>query len=218
MAWRMAADYVLYGSPEGKQFSLTMQQHLVSKFDGASGRWNNLNTGCLVNNVFGDWSNNAFMYGPAFASLIVPGGSVSPQQALSAAAQKISSATINDYYAGSWVVIATLTLNGDLASAAARLLGTGGQSLRSASAVGGNSAGSFPLSAMISIPVVIGVVVIVAVILVVLLLISRRAKAQHGAVQLSEPLLRTSAPRSTTPNLSRRSAKRSSLHEVNVNE
>jgi len=55
------------------------------------------------------------MYGPTFSSLVFPTSNPNQAKALSAASSILSSASINDYYAGSWVSIATLTLNGDLA-------------------------------------------------------------------------------------------------------
>jgi hypothetical protein len=55
------------------------------------------------------------MYGPTFSALVFPTSNTKQATVLSAASSILSSATINDYYAGSWVAIATMTLNGDLA-------------------------------------------------------------------------------------------------------
>jgi hypothetical protein len=55
------------------------------------------------------------MYGPTFSSLVFPTSNVNQKSVLSSASAILASASINDYYAGSWVALATLTLNGDLA-------------------------------------------------------------------------------------------------------
>merc|ERR1719382_1363289 len=63
------------------------------------------------------------MAGPTFSSLVSPAATIpsTRQQALiDAAGAHVASFQINDYYSGSWVAIATMTLNGDLSRAAAR--------------------------------------------------------------------------------------------------
>merc|ERR1719282_950241 len=63
------------------------------------------------------------MAGPTFSSLVSPPTMISSarQQALiDAAGARVASFQIYNYYSGSWVAIATMTLNGDLSEAAAR--------------------------------------------------------------------------------------------------
>jgi len=73
----------------------------------------------LLKVFFSGWLSNAFIYGPTFCGLVDKVSSLSNQDAALAKAKDIvSSASVSDYYAGSWVVLSTLTLSGDLAKAA----------------------------------------------------------------------------------------------------
>jgi len=111
--FRIALDYLWYGdeSTLSAQYLTPVTTQVSAVYTGSFG---NLPTGCLVNSIFTDWTNNYFISGPTFTSLVIP--VVTNQQTiLNAAASKIGSAgTISDYYGGSWIAISTLTLNGDL--------------------------------------------------------------------------------------------------------
>jgi len=79
---------------------------------------------CFVTSIHSSWNWNAFMFGPVFSSLVPRVYTLSAaaqQTALDAAGTTLSATSISDYYSGSWVAIATLTLNGDLAKAGERL-------------------------------------------------------------------------------------------------
>mmetsp|Transcript_11163 Transcript_11163/g.27959 ORF Transcript_11163/g.27959 Transcript_11163/m.27959 type:complete len:147 (+) Transcript_11163:76-516(+) len=61
------------------------------------------------------------MCGPIFASLVRRAASLdlaTQQVALEAAGDTIKSFQVSDYYSGSWIVISTMTLSGDLERAA----------------------------------------------------------------------------------------------------
>jgi len=83
-------------------------------------------TGCHVDSVHSSWEWNAFMFGPIFTSLVrevVSIDTVTQQVVLDAAGSTVNSASIDDYYSGSWVAISTMTLNGDLHKAAVLIQG-----------------------------------------------------------------------------------------------
>jgi len=89
-------------------------KQLSAKFTGSS--FNNLDTGGLVTSVFNDWLNNAFIFGPTFCALLKPVSTITNQQAaVNVARDRINAGNLDDYYKGSWLAIATITLSGDLA-------------------------------------------------------------------------------------------------------
>lgn len=124
--WRVALDYLLYpnAAATAVPFLTPVVEHLDTK--ESNGNWAvslDIDAGCLVKSVHSSWQWNAFMAGPTFTSLVSPAAMISStrQQALiDAAGARVASFQINDYYSGSWVAIATMTLNGDLSKAAAR--------------------------------------------------------------------------------------------------
>jgi hypothetical protein len=114
--WRVAIDYLWFSSeaPQATTYLDKVVKQLSAKFTGSS--FNNLDTGGLVTNIFNDWLNNAFIYGPTFCALLKPVTTITNQQAaLNVARDKINSGNLDDYYKGSWLAIATITLSGDLA-------------------------------------------------------------------------------------------------------
>jgi len=128
---RLALDYLWFADETSSsnygafQFNNRAANQVISKYVSGT-TWNNLDTGCLVGAVFGGWTDNAFIFGPTFASLIVP---VSPanstqQTVLDSAGTKLKSTSITDYYAGSWVVLSTMAVNGDFGKVSALVRST----------------------------------------------------------------------------------------------
>ena len=75
-----------------------------------------------------DWQFNAFMYAPMATALLLPlppGSGLAEKQrrALELLSQRIASTKITQYYSGSWLALATATLNGDVRASCARLFG-----------------------------------------------------------------------------------------------
>lgn len=177
LIWRMAADYVLYGTPESSAFSSITASKLAAKSQGGT-RWSNLDTGCLVKSIFSDWSNNAFIYAPLFTSLLVPAGVAGQQDILNRAATKIAQVSINDYYAGSWIAIATISINGDLRLAASAL----GQNVAGRAVTGTTTTSSAVLPAWaIALIVIGGVAFLVAVAVVIVEVVRRKRRASANA-------------------------------------
>jgi hypothetical protein len=83
-----------------------------------NGNFGNLDTGCLITSIFPNWLNEPFIFAPTLCALTKPGNSGDQQAALNAGGSRVGSAPINSYYSGSWVVLATLTMNGDVAKSA----------------------------------------------------------------------------------------------------
>jgi hypothetical protein len=103
-------DYLWFGDARAKQYLDKLVPPTAQAFESRA----NLRTGGIVTSIHTNWLDNAFMYGPTLSALVYP--KVSGQQAiLDQAAQKVGGGSINDYYSGSWIAIATLTMNGDLA-------------------------------------------------------------------------------------------------------
>jgi hypothetical protein len=114
--WRVAIDYLWFASeaPQATTYLDKVVKQLSAKFTGST--FNNLDTGGLVSNIFNDWLNNAFIYGPTFCALLKPVSTITNQQAaVNVARDKINGDSLSDYYKGSWLAIATITLSGDLA-------------------------------------------------------------------------------------------------------
>ena len=120
----MVVDFLLYPSEArpAADFLSPVAKHLGKKEN--SGRWASsldVDGACLVETIHPGWQVNMFMAAPTFASLVCPaeleGGR--QQELLDSAGRLLASKRIRDYYSGSWVAISTMTLNGDLAKAAA---------------------------------------------------------------------------------------------------
>ncbi|CAE8684030.1 unnamed protein product, partial [Polarella glacialis] len=129
--WRVALDYLLFpeAAADASSFLSPLAAHLETKEE--DGNWADsldLDSSCLVQSVHASWSWNMFMAGPTFASLVCPAimSATRQQQVIDSAGSRVAMGAINDYYSGSWVAISTMTLNGDIAKAAAKagLLGT----------------------------------------------------------------------------------------------
>ena len=132
--WRVALDALWYKDSAAVSFNDRASVQVATKLAqyGVNGCYSpsscealRLDTGCLVTSIHVDWLWNAFMLGPASTALTVPlsaaysGTSTDAarqQLALDNAAGILSQQSITDYYAGSWIAIATLTLTGDLSS------------------------------------------------------------------------------------------------------
>jgi len=68
--------------------------------------------------MFGDWQNNAFIFGPTYSSLIGASSDITNAEAMiDSAAQKLNSALPGSYYPRSWAMISNLMLNGAMESA-----------------------------------------------------------------------------------------------------
>jgi len=122
--WRVALDYLLFpseASSAAAPFLRLVTTQLETK--ESSGSWSDnldIDETCLVESIHASWSWNMFMAGPTFSALVSPAGlSEGRQQQLAdSAGVRVASKSIQDYYSGSWIVISTMTLNGDLSKAA----------------------------------------------------------------------------------------------------
>lgn len=128
--WRVTLDYHLFPAEaaEGSRRFLSPISAHLDRIE-SNGQWANLEVtgGCLVDSIHSSWQWNAFMSGPTFTALTAPptdDGLDSVRQAavLESAANRIAGFGISHYYSGSWVAIATLTLNGDFARFGSELL------------------------------------------------------------------------------------------------
>jgi len=128
-AWRLALDWLLHGEPEARMMSLRTAGQAMAKLahydvslcsSAISCAALQLDTGCLIQSIHPDWTSLGFMLGPMASALTVsPTGSTNQQQAaLNTASELLQRFSVADYYSGSWVAIATLTLSGDVASLA----------------------------------------------------------------------------------------------------
>jgi len=69
-------------------------------------------------NMFGDWQNNAFIYGPTYTSLIAASPDVANREAMiEAAGEELGRDLPGSYYPRSWAMISALMLNGAMESA-----------------------------------------------------------------------------------------------------
>jgi hypothetical protein len=124
----VALDAVFYpeASFEWSPYLSAYHWRLEDTFDAQSESWpGNTFQSCRAPNtsqdiqIFGDWSNNAFIYGPTYASLIAASPSVQNAQGMVDAAGKILKSNVpSDYYARSWTLISSLMLSGAMESAA----------------------------------------------------------------------------------------------------
>ena len=128
--WRLAVPWLLYGESRAKTIASKMGAQATEKLGayGVDGCYSpsscpglQLDTGCHVETVLGDWIYNGFMLGPVASTLTVPpassGEAEAQQTALDHAASLLTSMEVQDYYSGSWIAIASVTLNGALVSA-----------------------------------------------------------------------------------------------------
>ena len=133
--WRVALDALWHSTPEAVSFCNTIASHLISKL-----RARNASTTARehadeeeldappschgrVESVHRRWSHLGFMLGPMAPALMVPlpaGHSHAREQqpALDIAAALLAAMDVDEYYSGSWVALATLTLDGPLAGLA----------------------------------------------------------------------------------------------------
>lgn len=123
--WRVVVDFLLYPSEAGPaaEFLHPVARHLEKK--ETAGRWASsldVDRACLVETIHPGWQVNMFMAAPTFASLVCPSADLQgrrQQELLDSAGRLVARNRIRDYYSGSWLAISTMTLNGDLAQAAA---------------------------------------------------------------------------------------------------
>jgi hypothetical protein len=136
-------DALWSSSPDASRFAARVTRQLTARFDqsapGHTGFQNlEIDPSCTaVTSVHSDWYWNAFIFGPLSTALVLPlpaGAGATPvehreqqqherrqQQALDTLAERAASMAISSYFSGAWITITTLTLNGDLARACARL-------------------------------------------------------------------------------------------------
>jgi len=76
-------------------------------------------------NMFGDWQNNAFIYGPTYSTLIAasPSNVGNADAMIDAAGSKLAQSLPSSYYPRSWAMIGNLMLNGAMESAGNTLKG-----------------------------------------------------------------------------------------------
>ena len=123
--WRVVVDFVLFPgeASSAADFLSPVSQHLGKK--ESSGSWASsldVDGACLVETIHPGWQVNMFMAAPTFSSLVCPAaalGGARQQELIDSAGRLLATQRIRDYYSGSWVAISTMTLNGDLARAAA---------------------------------------------------------------------------------------------------
>lgn len=125
--WRVALDYQLYpdeAATDAADFLSPIAAHVASKESSYMFSDLNLDSRCLITSIHSSWQWNAFMYAPTFASLVCPAEELESsrqQEVMEVAANKIVSATISDYFAGSWIAISTISFNGDYVLASQKI-------------------------------------------------------------------------------------------------
>ena len=119
-AWRIALDAIWYGNPDAIEWCRRLAHHVTSKLSVCDSPWScsvQLDTGCAIDSIHSGWLDNAFMFGPMMTSLLIPtseNDAQDQQAALDWTVNHLSTKTITDYYSGSWVAIATLTITDGL--------------------------------------------------------------------------------------------------------
>ncbi len=69
-------------------------------------------------NMFGDWQNNAFIFGPTYSALIGASPDIANAEAMiDSVGQKLNTELPGSYYPRSWAMISNLMLNGAMESA-----------------------------------------------------------------------------------------------------
>ena len=132
--WRVVLDALWSGSAEASKYAARVTRQLASRHDEtapdfAGFRGLEVDPRCpAVQSVHPDWYWNAFIYGPLSTALLLPLPASSSnaerhkqQQALDLLAERAAAAPLASYYAGAWLSITTLTLNGDLSRACSKV-------------------------------------------------------------------------------------------------
>ncbi|KAG7351491.1 laminin G domain containing protein [Nitzschia inconspicua] len=126
--FRVAMDAAFYpeSSLDWSPYLSAFHWRLKNYFDPQNRSWpSNTFQSCRGPNtsqdiqVFGDWSNNAFIYGPTYTSLIAASPSIqNAQSMIDAAANILKSNLPSEYFARSWTLISSLVLSGAMENAA----------------------------------------------------------------------------------------------------
>ncbi|KAG7351484.1 hypothetical protein IV203_010844 [Nitzschia inconspicua] len=126
--FRVAMDAAFYpeSSLDWSPYLSAFHWRLKNYFDPQNRSWpSNTFQSCRGPNtsqdiqVFGDWSNSAFIYGPTYTSLIAASPSIqNAQSMIDAAANILKSNLPSEYFARSWTLISSLVLSGAMESAA----------------------------------------------------------------------------------------------------
>lgn len=133
--WRVLFDVALHPQEAfepAEHFLNPVHDRLDSGFDSANNDWNDATLGTCdgVTAVFSNWRYNAFIYAPVYSTLVLEASGVptAEQQEMVDAAGAIVDVipTGTSYYSRCWSIIGILTLNGDVAKAAANVLGGSG--------------------------------------------------------------------------------------------
>ena len=128
--WRVALDALWQPSAESSRYVGRIARHLAMQYDDANGFGAlQIDRRCeSVKSVHPDWIANPFMYAPLSAALLPLAGSGSAsampphlaerrRHALEAIKKRLAREKIDSYYSGSWIALATATLNGGFAAA-----------------------------------------------------------------------------------------------------
>jgi hypothetical protein len=133
--WRIAVDAIMYPNEsmlQSRNFLSPLHSRMVQYFnpsptDTISYFGDGTLEECspIVNNVFGSWWWNGFIFGPVLSTLgtKIPndsfqGKSFSQQTMIDVACEKVNTISSGtSYYPRSWQVLSTMTLNGDVAKA-----------------------------------------------------------------------------------------------------
>jgi hypothetical protein len=128
--WRVSLDALWAPSSHSSRYLERVVRHLASRYDEARHELLPLKVDerCeAVRSVHDSWHTNAFMYAPMSAALVVPleiddaGLAARRRKALELLSRRVGEAPIESYYSGSWLALATATLNGDFGRACAAL-------------------------------------------------------------------------------------------------
>ena len=129
--WRVAFDAAMYPNEAGSQarkFLSPLQTMMVSKFDPSPlNGWSYYDESTLqgcdhVSTVFESWQFNGFIFGPVYSVLVshitedaFQGKSFTQQNMIDISCDIVSEIPESvSYFARSWQVISTMTLNGDI--------------------------------------------------------------------------------------------------------
>ena len=121
--WRVALDALWRPSRESARYIERVSRQLTTRLDEARGEFMPLEIDvrcAAVRSVHSDWQLNPFMFAPMSAALLVPLGASTglatrQRKALEILSLRVASTPIDSYYSGSWIALATATLNGDFA-------------------------------------------------------------------------------------------------------
>lgn len=143
--WRIAVDALMYPdeSEYAEQFLAPLHSKMVQHFDpNPSDNVSYFGDGTLkecspiVSNVFGSWWLNGFIFGPVLSTLgtkitdnALESKSFSQQTMIDVACKKVNDiASDTSYYARSWQVLTSMTLNGNVQKAGELVRGYVGNS------------------------------------------------------------------------------------------